>query len=280
MVAVSTLARSVRAASSRARSQRPPDGVPPIDPATLFAAGEKGWWYDPSDFSTMFQDAGGTTPVTAIDQPVGLLMDKSGNGNHITQTTDVKRPILRQDGDGYYYLESNGNYKLETPAGAFAMGSAAEYWVFSAERNTVSGCCFDIAINLGGPGAQRHDVSSNQATFGIRSATSSVATLDTEVALGNKYVLTTGFNLPAADVITDAFSARVNGADSSYTYTGSGNLFAQPGMGNVYLGLLGLYGAGSEVTGRSYGFIMRAAPCSAEEIAGVEAYMNQQIGAF
>lgn len=48
-----------------------------FSPATLFAAGEQGGWYDPSDLSTMFQDSAGTTPVTATGQTVGLLLDKS-----------------------------------------------------------------------------------------------------------------------------------------------------------------------------------------------------------
>ena len=46
-------------------------------PSSLFTSGEQGVWYDPSDFSTMFQDAAGTTPVTAVEQPVGLILDKS-----------------------------------------------------------------------------------------------------------------------------------------------------------------------------------------------------------
>ena len=46
-------------------------------PAALFTTGVNGAWYDPSDFSTMFQDAAGTTPVTAVGQPVGLMLDKS-----------------------------------------------------------------------------------------------------------------------------------------------------------------------------------------------------------
>jgi hypothetical protein len=46
-------------------------------PADLFAAGEQGAWYDPSDMSTLFQDAAGTTPVTAVEQFVGLMLDKS-----------------------------------------------------------------------------------------------------------------------------------------------------------------------------------------------------------
>lgn len=45
--------------------------------ANLFAQGETGAWYDPSDFSTLFQDSVGTTPVTAVEQTVGLMLDKS-----------------------------------------------------------------------------------------------------------------------------------------------------------------------------------------------------------
>ena len=48
----------------------------------MFTTGVNGAWYDPSDFSTMFQNAAGTTPVTAVGQPVGLMLDKSGRGNH------------------------------------------------------------------------------------------------------------------------------------------------------------------------------------------------------
>ena len=51
---------------------------PQIDPFTaLFQAGEQGFFYDPNDLSTMFQNAAGTVPVTGAEQPVGLLLDKS-----------------------------------------------------------------------------------------------------------------------------------------------------------------------------------------------------------
>ncbi len=43
----------------------------------LFAAGEQGAWYDPSDLSTLFRDVEGATPVTAPGQLVGLMLDKS-----------------------------------------------------------------------------------------------------------------------------------------------------------------------------------------------------------
>lgn len=36
-----------------------------------------GAWFDPSDLSTLYQDAAGTIPVIAVEQPVGLMLDKS-----------------------------------------------------------------------------------------------------------------------------------------------------------------------------------------------------------
>jgi hypothetical protein len=76
----------------------------------LFANGEQGFAYDPNDLTTMFQDAAGTVPVTGAGQSVGLILDKSGRGNHARQTTSASRPILRQNATtGAYYLEFDGS---------------------------------------------------------------------------------------------------------------------------------------------------------------------------
>lgn len=63
-------------------------------PSSLFRANEQGVWYDPSDLTTLFQDAAGTIPVTAVEQPVGLMLDKSGMGNPAYQATSANRPTL------------------------------------------------------------------------------------------------------------------------------------------------------------------------------------------
>ena len=76
-------------------------------PASLFAGGTDGAWYDPSDLSTLFQDSAGTTPVTASGQPVGKMLDKSGNGNHATQATAAARPIYTE-GSGLAWLAFDG----------------------------------------------------------------------------------------------------------------------------------------------------------------------------
>ena len=63
------------------RPIRPGQGIShqeaPWTPAKWFLASEQGIWLDPSDMSTLFQDSAGTTPVTAVEQPVGLVLDKS-----------------------------------------------------------------------------------------------------------------------------------------------------------------------------------------------------------
>lgn len=74
-------------------------------PADLVSLGA---WYDPSDLTTMFQDAAGTTPVTAAGQPVGLILDKSGNGYHASQSTSTARPLFQVDGSGHCYLAFDG----------------------------------------------------------------------------------------------------------------------------------------------------------------------------
>jgi hypothetical protein len=44
--------------------------------------------------STLFQDSVGTSAVSAIEQPVGRVIDQSGRGNHAAQSTSAARPTL------------------------------------------------------------------------------------------------------------------------------------------------------------------------------------------
>ena len=83
-------------------------------PLSLFKNNEQGAWYDPSDISTLFQDAEGTTPVTADGDPVGLMLDKSGNGNHATQSVSAKRPVYKTDGM-LHWLDLDGSSNLTHP---------------------------------------------------------------------------------------------------------------------------------------------------------------------
>lgn len=58
-------------------------------------------WYDPSDLSTMFQTGTRASPgaaVTADGDPVGLILDKSGNNNDLVQGTAGQRPLYKTSG--------------------------------------------------------------------------------------------------------------------------------------------------------------------------------------
>jgi hypothetical protein len=88
-------------------------------PASLFTQGEQGAWYDPSDYSTLFQDSAGTTPVTAVEQSVGLMLDK-------------RVPVAQT---GYYsgVFDGNGDELSAGSNDAFAFGNGAytvEFWTY------------------------------------------------------------------------------------------------------------------------------------------------------
>lgn len=91
-----------------------------FSPVVLFASNEQGVWLDPSDFTTLFQDTAGTTPVTTPGQSVALALDKSGRGNHATQATAGARPR-------YALLPSNGLRNLAN--GSASVGDAAVWGV-------------------------------------------------------------------------------------------------------------------------------------------------------
>jgi hypothetical protein len=74
----------------------------------LFAGSEQGGWYDFADLGVLFQDTGGTTPVTADGQTVALAINKAGGGANATQATEGARPIFR-DAGGVRYLELPGS---------------------------------------------------------------------------------------------------------------------------------------------------------------------------
>ena len=76
----------------------PADLDPDAEIKALFAGGKQGAFYNPSDLSTLWQDAARTIPVTKHNDPVGFVEDLSGNGNHAMQTVSASRPVYQTDG--------------------------------------------------------------------------------------------------------------------------------------------------------------------------------------
>jgi len=114
-------------------------GAAAFSPSSLFASGEQGAWYDPSDLSTMFQDSAGTTPVTADGQPVGLILDKS------------KVLVLGSE------LVTNGDFSSATgwsvPAGltiggGVATATAASGYLYRLGNSIVAGRTYEVSFDV------------------------------------------------------------------------------------------------------------------------------------
>lgn len=80
-------------------------GVAAWTPATLFASGEEGVFFH-ARADTMFQASGGA--AAGIGDPLGYLLDLSGNEHHAEQTNAARKPLVNVDSNGIYYFAGDG----------------------------------------------------------------------------------------------------------------------------------------------------------------------------
>ena len=80
-----------------------------FSPQSLFTGGVEGALYDPSDLSTLYQDSAGTTPVTGVEQVVGLMLDKSKNLALGPQTELVTNGTFNTDIAGWTFTGGGGS---------------------------------------------------------------------------------------------------------------------------------------------------------------------------
>lgn len=250
-------------------------GAPSIgvfSPAELFAAGEQGVWYDPSDFSTLFQDSAGTIPITAVEQPVGKILDKSGRGNHATQAVLASRPILRQEATGQYYLAFDGvDDCLST--GTITPGiDKAQAFVGLRKLSDVFGNIFELSpITASNNGVVRFY--SNTQYYFASKGTTGVATGTT----GSNGAPSTNVVTGLGDIAADVCIVQNNGVlDSSNAVDqGTGNYLAYP----LFIGSRN--NASVFFNGRLYSLILRfGANLTAGQISSTETYVNTKTGAY
>lgn len=248
-------------------------------PLSLFAASEKGVWYDPSDITTLFQDAAGTIPVTAVGDPVGKILDKSGNNAHATQSTAGKRPIYRVDPYGYSYLEFDGTDDfMETGninlTGTARVTASVGLLVDPAKVTAGTAICTGgdpNAVNgtflIGAPS------SSADHSFYLRGTTTIKATMPNAV-LGDD-ILTGVFDIGQATKELELIPRLSGTVSTSITWTGTnagtGNFGNQP----LYIGSLG--GTGVFFKGHIYGIVVRSVTSTSTEITNTEAWINRNL---
>lgn len=251
-------------------------------PTDLFAASEKGVWYDPSDITTLFQDAAGTIPVTASGQSVGLMLDKSGNGAHASQSTSGKRPTfyvypngmgsLNFDGVSQFLVTGNinltGTAKVTATVGveiASGVSSAGMVLEFGPTTLTTNGSFYITA-----------PASSFDHSFGMRGTT---------VLIG----LVSNLN-PTNDILTGVFDIsqstkelelipRLDGTTlSGASITWSNGPTAGTGtFGNRALYIGSRAGTSGFFNGHFYGAVVRGATSTSTQITNTETWATNKL---
>jgi len=124
-----------------------------FSPLSLFTTSEPGFWYDPSDLTTMFQDTAGTTPVTTPGQTVARINDKSGRGNNATQATAASRPtygIVPLGGRrNIYTFTEQFNNVFWTKNGSTVTADGADWRLIPTATISTHGISGSVASNAG-----------------------------------------------------------------------------------------------------------------------------------
>jgi len=249
-------------------------------PSELFAAGEKGVWYDISDLSTLFQDSAGTIPVTGDGQTVGKILDKSGNNIHATQATAANRPTYRVDVNGLSYLQFDGvndslvsstlnlttTDKVTWSSGLYVDSAAAGAVVmeFSANTNTNTGTFYlsapssvlDHAFGLRGNSAS--PVFAVVSNVPINNQNSDIATGILDIGQATK-------ELELIPRLNQTTITNINWSGAANA--GTGNFGSYP----LYLGARG--GTTAFFNGHVYQVIIRGKTSTTDEIYKTERYI-------
>lgn len=161
---------------------------PPFLPSSLFGASDQGYWYDNQDLSTMFQDTAGTVPVTAVEQPVGLQLDKSRGLERVDW--NLIATWSKTVGDGVVTVTQSGSSVVISITGATTptqvafhrpmpmqhgvvwmkgtySGGAVSPVVWNAGVPSTPSASFNSRISATNSILHRFDIASGSATFAL-----------------------------------------------------------------------------------------------------------------
>ena len=251
-----------------------------FNPASLFASGEEGAWYDPSDLSSMFQ-VDQTTPAVQ-GQPVGKILDKSGNGHHLVQTNSDKCPILRVDDQSNFCLDfTTDDGMRSTDDFLFADNNVTDMSLFTACRKESTGInqtIMELSNNLGSQkGCFRILCTSGELWRVIQKGGYG----DGETAVANT-LQTTSIGNPNRSVLSSV--ASITAPSHSFKRNGS---VVNSNTGSLGTGTFGNHvlnvgarsnGLSANLDGKIYGIIVRGALTDADTRIKVDKYLGVKSG--
>ena len=226
---------------------------------SLFGASEQGEIHIPKPIvlgiQALFQDAAGTVPVTADGDPVGKMIDQSGNGNHATQEVSVRRPVYRTDGT-LHWLQGNGiNSRLLSPL----ISGQNDVMAVSAKVKNDGGVF--LAASADPPRWYMQGHTSDQVRFGI-GADLYLTGVDASTE-PNVFIIQSTF-----DGITNSAYLRFAGNEASLN-----------GAGAIGEGGYTLFGSSNfNAESSIYGVVLLSSSTTTENLLAIESYLASLSG--
>jgi hypothetical protein len=258
-------------------------------PRQLFAGGYQGDHWDAFTLGDLFQLSGGTTAVTADNQPVGYVKGKV-NSNHLIQATTEERPIYRTSGSyGYldFYAPDNHHLIVASSTGLFKFlhdgtggtlliacrpGAIADPDTLYGFASTSSATSANIGMILGWDDRVANSRSNGLIVGVYNGSTNIISLIPNDVFTANTDGVVA---LTFGTAQTPDFDWRVNGSS-----IGTSNVLATASTANsthnFTIGGLGGQGA-SSLTGRVYAVLAINRVLTPTEISNWSAWVNQRI---
>lgn len=186
----------------------------------IFASGVDGYWRDPSDLSTSFQDSAGTT-AGAVDSAVGLMLDKSDGavrGAELVTTPSFVGSGSAVSGAIAPALTVNRTYEVSfTVSGYSGTGDVGfDGTVFTSSASTRisgNGTVRGVAVALGGAITQVFTRATNAATF---------SNISIREIPGNHTTQSTGGSRPLLKLVSGYYGDQFDGLDDYVVSTSGG----------------------------------------------------------
>jgi len=247
---------------------------------SLFSNGEQGFFYDPNDLSTMYQDSAGTIPVTAAGQPVGLILDKSGRNNHAYQTVSASRPILQCNATtGAYYLAFDGvDDYLQTNSIDFTSTDKVSLFAgLNRTGNANIGTLLETGSSFTNPTGGfgiKCPVGVGESTLNLMASTGG-SNVSTGAVVSPDKLVYSGFIDLSKTTAIEQVNFKVNGVLVNTTRS---NLASNGNLANVSVFIGRRAGVSRPFNGHVYGFINIGKLVSDNETVVIEKELAKQLG--
>ena len=225
----------------------------------------------------MFQDTAGTIPVTTVGQSVARVLDKSGRGNHLSQTVSSRRPILQRNATtNAYYLVFDGVDDFLVSSATIDFSTKNEITLFAGLRK-LSDAALGMLVELS------PTTIGNNGTFYMTAPNGTTGNL----AFGSKgtsAVSAQTFNVFAAP-ISGVFYGYANIATpiciSQFNTGVTRTITNSQGTGNygnhlLYIGRRG--GASLPFAGHLYSLVVTSRAMTTDEQTGVKNLIAKNVG--